>query len=151
MRVDKTTLAALEVTLRAGLTRTDRALHADPQELAVRAQWLADEIGGRVVPSDGAVGGGGAPGLALPGWAVALPESYAVALRQGDPAVVGRTEGGRCLLDVRCLEPDELPLVAAAVAAVTEALEPAGSSRSTGDVADIDAAPPRRSGVGSGS
>ena len=151
MRVDKTTLAALEVTLRAGLTPTDRALHADPQELAVRAQWLADEIGGRVVPSDGAVGGGGAPGLALPGWAVALPESYAVALRQGGPAVVGRTEGGRCLLDVRCLEPDELPLVAAAVAAVTEALEPAGSSRSTGDVADIDAAPPRRSGVGSGS
>lgn len=124
MRVDKTTLAALEATLRGEVTPTARALHADPHDLAVRAQWLADEVGGRVVPSDGAVGGGGAPGLTLPGWAVALPEAYAVALRQGDPAVVGRTEGGRCLLDVRCLEPDELPLVAAAVAAVTTALDP---------------------------
>ena len=60
-----------------------------------------------VVPSDGAVGGGSGPGVALPGWAVSLPEDYAAALRAGDPAVVARLEGGRCLLDLRCVPASE--------------------------------------------
>jgi L-seryl-tRNA(Ser) seleniumtransferase len=55
------------------------------------------------VSSDGVVGGGGAPGLRLAGWAVALPEVYADPLRLGTPAVVGRLERGRCLLDLRCV------------------------------------------------
>ena len=42
-----------------------------------------------VVPSDGAVGGGGAPGLVLAGWAVALPEAC------GRAAAAGRTGRGR--------------------------------------------------------
>ncbi len=67
-----------------------------------------------VVPSAGAVGGGGAPGLRLPGWAVALPEGYAQALRATQPVVIGRLEHGRCLLDLRCVEEaEEAPLIAA--------------------------------------
>jgi L-seryl-tRNA(Ser) seleniumtransferase len=52
------------------------------------------------------VGGGGAPGLVLTGWAVALPETWAALLRQGEPPVVGRVERGRCLLDLRCVPTD---------------------------------------------
>ena len=103
LRVDKTTLAALEATLRGPLPPVWRALRADPDRLRARVQVLADAVGGEVVPSDGAVGGGGAPGQVLPGWAVALPERYAAALRTGDPCVVGRVERGRCLLDLRCV------------------------------------------------
>ena len=51
-------------------------------------------------------------------WAVALPESYAEPLRLGDPAVVGRTERGRCLLDLRCVPAETDPAVLAAVLAV---------------------------------
>jgi len=117
LRVDKTTLAALEATLRGPRTPTEQALRADPDRLRQRAQALAGRVGGEVVASDGAVGGGGAPGLALPGWAVALPVSYAEQLRRGDPCVVGRVERGRCLLDLRCVpEADDGALAAAVLA-----------------------------------
>ncbi|HEX8768118.1 MAG TPA: hypothetical protein VF714_07095, partial [Jatrophihabitans sp.] len=75
-----------------------------------------------VVPSAGAVGGGGAPGLQLPGWAVALPERYAAALRAGEPAVIGRLERGRCLLDLRCVEETEEAALIAAVRSATARL-----------------------------
>jgi L-seryl-tRNA(Ser) seleniumtransferase len=39
--------------------------------------------------------------------AVSLPESLAVPLRRGDPAVVGRLESGRLLLDLRSVSPDD--------------------------------------------
>ncbi len=118
LRVDKLTLAALEATLRGPATPTWTALHVDQMLLHARAEMIADrlsDLGARVVPSDGAVGGGGAPGLALPGWAVALPESYATRLRAGDPPVVGRLERGACLLDVRCVQAEHDPLLIEAV------------------------------------
>jgi L-seryl-tRNA(Ser) seleniumtransferase len=73
LRVDKLTLAALEATLRGPRTPTWTALTADPERLRARCDRVAELVGGTVQPSDGAVGGGGAPGLALQGWAVALP------------------------------------------------------------------------------
>ena len=103
LRVDKTTLAALEATLRGPLTPTWQALRADPARLRERADALAGAVDGELVPSTGAVGGGGAPGQGLAGWAVAVPVSYARALRAGDPCVVGRVERDRCLLDLRCV------------------------------------------------
>lgn len=103
LRVDKLTLAAFEATLRARSTPTSEALHADPAALRARAEALAARLGGQVVPSAGAVGGGGAPGLELAGFAVALPAAYAAPLRQGEPCVVGRVERDRCLLDLRCV------------------------------------------------
>ena len=71
----------------------------------------------RAVASEGTVGGGSAPGVSLPGWAVSLPERYASRLRGADPAVVGRLEAGRCLLDLRCVAPsDDSALVQAVLA-----------------------------------
>jgi L-seryl-tRNA(Ser) seleniumtransferase len=122
LRVDKLTLAALEATLRGPVTPTWRALRANPEVLRLRAEHLAQQLVAldvEVVPADGAVGGGGAPGLRLPGWAVSLPATYAEPLRRGDPAVVGRVERNRCLLDLRCIPPDEDDRLARAVLAIT--------------------------------
>jgi L-seryl-tRNA(Ser) seleniumtransferase len=112
LRVDKLTLAALEATLRGPTTPTKRALHADATALRHRAQELCARlkesgIVADVVGSAGVVGGGGAPSVTLPGWAVALPETFAAPLRKGEPAVVGRTEKGHLLLDLRCVNPND--------------------------------------------
>ena len=118
LRVDKLTLAALEATLRGPETPTWAALRADPNQLHQRARRLAEVVGGELVCSDGTVGGGGAPGVRLPGWAVALHERDAEPLRSGDPAVIGRVERGRCLLDLRCVPPDQDAALIDAVLAV---------------------------------
>jgi L-seryl-tRNA(Ser) seleniumtransferase len=103
-RVDKLTLAAFEATLLAASTPTDDALTADPEHLRARAEKIVAELpDADVVKAAGAVGGGGAPGLALAGWAVAVDERFAEPLRRGNPPVVGRVEDGRCLLDLRCV------------------------------------------------
>jgi L-seryl-tRNA(Ser) seleniumtransferase len=80
------------------------------------------------------VGGGGAPGVPLPSAAVSLPAGLAAALRAGPPvrggqfpAVVGRTEGGRLLLDLRAIPPGQDDLLAAAVLAARE-LSPGNSA-----------------------
>ncbi|MEO7261358.1 MAG: L-seryl-tRNA(Sec) selenium transferase, partial [Jatrophihabitantaceae bacterium] len=126
LRVDKLTLAAVEASVAGPATPTERYLHADSDQLRRRCERVAAalpaEIDVEVAPSDGAVGGGGAPGLRLPGWAVALPESYAQALRATEPAVIGRLEHGRCLLDLRCVEEAEEAVLIAAVRAVAATL-----------------------------
>lgn len=108
LRVDKLTLAALEATLVGPPTPVARALDADVRSLQARAQTLAaalPEAG--AVACIAAVGGGGAPGVELPSFAVSLPERYAAELRVGNPAVVGRLENGRCLLDLRTVAPED--------------------------------------------
>lgn len=139
LRVDKLTLAALEATLRGPVTPTWTALRADPDELRGRAERLAytlteAAVDAQVVASDGVVGGGGAPGLTLPGWAVAVPEDLAEPLRLGRLPVVGRLERGRCLLDLRCVPADRDPELAAAVRAVwaRRTTVGTGESESTG-------------------
>jgi len=117
VRADKLALAALEATLTGPAAPTSRALHADPERLRQRAEALAAAVDGEVVPHDGRVGGGGAPGVPLPGWAVALPESAAQALRLGDPAVLPRVHAGRCLIDLRCVPEAADGQLAAAVRA----------------------------------
>jgi L-seryl-tRNA(Ser) seleniumtransferase len=119
LRVDKLTLAALEATLTGPPTPTLLALHADPDGLRVRTEAVAAALGGpaQVTAVVGTVGGGSGPGVELPGWAVSLPESYAEPLRIGDPAIVGRIERGRCLLDLRCVPADaDLDLIRAVLA-----------------------------------
>ncbi|QHB99936.1 L-seryl-tRNA(Sec) selenium transferase [Epidermidibacterium keratini] len=117
LRVDKLTLAALEATLRGPRPPVAAALHASDATLQERAERLAAELGevASVVRSGGAVGGGGAPGVTLDSWAVALPEQYAEPLRTGDPAVIGRVTGGQLLLDVLALADDDVELVVDAV------------------------------------
>jgi L-seryl-tRNA(Ser) seleniumtransferase len=110
MRVDKLTLAALEATLRGPLPPVRAALETPVAELRARAEALAARLPGldvRVVAADSTVGGGGAPGVTLPSAALSLPEPYAAALRGGTPAVLGRLENGRCLLDLRALAPTD--------------------------------------------
>ncbi|WP_406813756.1 L-seryl-tRNA(Sec) selenium transferase [Mycobacterium sp. M23085] len=118
LRVDKLTLAALEATLLGPPPPVAQALGADVERLRARAESLAAALPGAVVVDCvAAVGGGGAPGVELPSAAVSLPESYAAALRLGSPPVVGRLEGGRCLLDLRTVPPEDDELLAAAVRA----------------------------------
>jgi L-seryl-tRNA(Ser) seleniumtransferase len=122
-RVDKLTLAALEATLRTPPTPTWQALHATAEQLHARVLKLAAEAGGgEPVPSAGAVGGGGAPGLELPGWALALPDRCAELLRAGSPPVTTRVHAGRCLVDPRAVPPERDGDLAAAVRAALAAL-----------------------------
>ena len=107
LRVDKTTLAALEATLRGPQTPALQALTASADGLRARCERLAAAVGGTVVASEGAVGGGGAPGVALPGWAVAVDAELSERLRRGDPCVVARVERHRCLIDLRCIPEDD--------------------------------------------
>ena len=100
LRVDKLTLAALEATLTGPPPPVVAALAARPEDLMARAQRIASAIGGTAVPSEGRVGGGGAPGVPLPSAAVALSPDLAKALRLGTPSVVGHVHDGRLLLDL---------------------------------------------------
>jgi L-seryl-tRNA(Ser) seleniumtransferase len=120
LRVDKLTLAALEATLRGPETPAGQYLHADEEALRRRAERLASAVGAPVVRSTGVVGGGGAPGVELPGWAVAGPEEWAVLLRRGDPCVVARVERGRCLVDLRCVPRESDGVVLEAMLAVRD-------------------------------
>jgi L-seryl-tRNA(Ser) seleniumtransferase len=121
LRVDKLTLAALEATLVGPPPPVWQALEADVAELRSRARRLAERLpGARAVDCIAAVGGGGAPEVQLPSAAVSLPESCAAPLRVGTPAVVGRLENGRCLLDLRTVAPhDDQALVAAVLACMS--------------------------------
>jgi L-seryl-tRNA(Ser) seleniumtransferase len=124
MRVDKLTLAAFEASLRGPATPTALALAADPATLHARAERLAHRLTARgidatAVGSDSTVGGGGAPGVVLPSAAVALPARFAAALRAGVPAVLGRVEHGRCLLDLRAVAAEDDETLAAAVLAAS--------------------------------
>jgi L-seryl-tRNA(Ser) seleniumtransferase len=131
LRVDKLTLAALEATLRGPATPTATALTADPADLHQRARHLAATLSGHgvdadVVASAATVGGGGAPGVTLDSAAVSLPERFAAALRAGRPAVLGRIERGRCLLDLRALPAQQDETLRDAVLAAARAPERAG-------------------------
>jgi len=121
VRVDKLTLAALEATLRGPQTPVWQALSADPERLRARVERLCGRLDGvdaGAVPSTAVVGGGGAPEVELPSWALSLPAAYAAPLRLGAPPVVGRVERGRLLLDLRCVPAELDKLVADAILAV---------------------------------
>jgi len=130
LRVDKLTFAALEATLAGPQVPVVQALTAPAGLLADRAERLsgvlaAAGIDSRPAPSIAAVGGGGAPGVDLPSAAVSLPAELAARLRAGEavrhdglPAVIGRIENGRLLLDLSAVPPaDDEQLAAAVIAA----------------------------------
>jgi L-seryl-tRNA(Ser) seleniumtransferase len=129
LRVDKLTLAALEATLTGPPVPVRVALEMPADGVRDRAERLAARlrasgIDAHAVESAGVVGGGAAPGVRLPSAAVSVPPDLAAALRTGLPPVVGRTEDGRCLLDLRTVSSDDDDLLLSAVlAAATRAGE----------------------------
>ncbi len=146
LRVDKLTLAGLAATLSGPPPPTAQMLHADPAQLRVRAAALAAALaerglGADVVACDGRVGGGGAPGVPLPGWAVRLPERYAGELRAGEPCVVARVERGWCLLDLRCVPVDDEVRVRDAVLAVSVVSTDSIGAQSVSNPAPADRGP----------
>ncbi|TKJ31567.1 L-seryl-tRNA(Sec) selenium transferase [Blastococcus sp. CCUG 61487] len=123
LRVDKTTLAALEATLRGPVPPVQQMLGAEPEALMTRARAIAGRLAGagvdaQVVAADARVGGGGAPEHPLPGAAVSLPGGFAEPLRRGNPPVVGYLEDGRTLLNLRSLAPTDDDALAEAVVEV---------------------------------
>jgi L-seryl-tRNA(Ser) seleniumtransferase len=92
-----------------------------------RAEAVADAVGAgsvEVVDVRSTVGGGSLPGETLPSAAVAIgpaaprkAEALATALRTGDPAVIGRIEDGRVLLDLRTVDPADDAILAEAIRA----------------------------------
>ena len=137
VRPDKVTLAALAATLglyRAGRATTEipvwRMISAGTDGLRRRAQAVVDAlpapVRGRVEVAmmTSAVGGGSLPGETLDsvGLIVGGPGAAALAarLRIGEPAVIGRVEGGAVCLDLRTVDPDDDKALSHALAGALE-------------------------------
>ncbi len=136
VRPDKLTLAALAATLvgwKTGAWRrfpVYRAAGARLEELEERGARIARDAGGsgalavRVAPSRAAFGGGTSPEKLFPSRALELAhpalaaDALAARLRSGRPPIVARIEGGRVLLDLRSIAPEEDGMVSAALAAI---------------------------------
>jgi L-seryl-tRNA(Ser) seleniumtransferase len=122
LRVDKSTLAALQATLLHYLRGEAEAevpvwrMIAMPlDEIEARATRWAAELRSHGIPTTivsaaSTVGGGSLPGETLPTRALALahpaPDALAAALRAGAPPVVGRITDERLLLDPRTVQPE---------------------------------------------
>jgi L-seryl-tRNA(Ser) seleniumtransferase len=133
-RADKLTLAALSATLALyrdpAAARRDvpalRMLTAPVASLEARAARLAEFLPAAaraaVVRTRAAVGGGAFPGVELASAGVALapaslsPSALGERLRRAPVPVVAVVTGGRVVLDLRTILPDEEPAVIEAVA-----------------------------------
>ncbi len=139
LRLDKMTLAALSLTLRAWLAPdagrsvlpVPRMLSLAIEELERRARSLAAAIADRTPGLEpevrrgvSRVGGGAAPEEDLPTWIVALrapggsADRALARLRRHDPPVVARIEDERIVLDPRTLQDGEDAIVVAALASL---------------------------------
>jgi L-seryl-tRNA(Ser) seleniumtransferase len=133
LRVDKLTYAALEATLeeyaagRAHQTVPVPSMLAQTVDaIGVRATMLAaavlaDGLLAEVIDGHSTVGGGSAPGSALPTRLVALSHPSASAadlachLRTQPVPVIARIANGRVVLDLRTVDPGDDALVAEAI------------------------------------
>jgi L-seryl-tRNA(Ser) seleniumtransferase len=143
LRIDKLTLAALESTLRLYrdeaaaiariptlrmLTEPEAAIRERAQDLAGRLQALGRRLTVELVPRPSMAGGGSLPTLELPSCCVRVraegvsDHRLELALRHGEPPVIGRIEEGAFMMDARTLQPDEPALIAAAFASVLKAV-----------------------------
>ena len=133
LRVDKLTYAALEATLLAYVRQEHDAIPAlrmmrlSAEEIGRRAEALRERLKGtklraEVIAGDSVIGGGAAPGAALPTRLLAVActglsaDELAARLRSSDPPIVARVEEGRVLLDLRTVFPEQEEALAAAIA-----------------------------------
>ena len=135
MRVDKMTFAALEATLmkyrdpKTALRDIPvlSMISASPQDLKEKAGRLADaikredpDIITELVEVEDQIGGGSAPMVRLPGWAVSVRDGKRSAdsterrLRKAEAPVIARINEDRLLLCVRTIAESEIRTVAAA-------------------------------------
>ena len=137
LRVDKFTLAALEVTLREYFD-PEKAVKSIPvlemltatqEELKKKAKTLLRQITRKakeayemsVEEDSSQAGGGSLPLQTLPTWVVTLiPRSFSVAeldkrLRKHHPPIVARINQERLLIDVRTVFAHEMPIISEAL------------------------------------
>lgn len=125
LRVDKVTLAGLEATLRLyrdqsrALTEvpTLRMLASDPADVKARAEAVGAQLNENgvdcsVAETHGTVGGGTFPGVEIPSWAICVQreaglDTFAEALRDGTPPVIGRIVDDALYLDLRTVLPGQ--------------------------------------------
>ena len=125
MRPDKSILAAVAATLalyRGGRAAAEipvwRALATSTGTLRTRAAAIRTALGGdgdgvAVVGSEATVGGGSLPGESISSVGLAIDpgarrggaDGLLGALRAGEPAVIGRIEHDRVILDLRTVDP----------------------------------------------
>jgi L-seryl-tRNA(Ser) seleniumtransferase len=123
LRVDKLTYAALEATLGEHLAERSwdtvpvlRMASLPVEAIAVRAEILAAALRATgmtvsVIDGHSTIGGGSAPGSALPTRLIALthptlsPDAFESALRELDPPVIARIEHDAVVLDLRTVAP----------------------------------------------
>ncbi len=133
VRADKTTLAGIAATLRhyaRGEAESSipvwRMIGASPDTIQHRAEAVVRNLKRRGIDSTteavkSTVGGGSLPGETLPSWAVVLSakdervDELARRLRLGDPAVFGRIDHDRLLLDVRTVPPEDAEALTGAI------------------------------------
>jgi L-seryl-tRNA(Ser) seleniumtransferase len=113
VRADKLCLAALSATLLHYLK--DEVLEkipvwqmisADSESLKRRVEGWREKLGqGEILQGTSTIGGGSLPGETLDTWVIALdvkdPDRFLARLRLEDPAIIGRIENDKILLDPR--------------------------------------------------
>lgn len=134
LRIDKTTVAALEATLKLFLNRAEleqqhptyRMFSLLPESLRQRAEALAallQSLPAQVTVTAGQteVGSGSVPTQTLPTWLISLqphslpPEELARRLRYSDPPIFARVHKDAVLFDLRTIQPEEEAWVVEAI------------------------------------
>jgi len=138
LRVGKLTYAALEATLMAYIRQDHDAIPAlrmmrlAPDQVGRRAENMSARLSASapklwiaLVQGVSVLGGGSAPGAALPTILLAITchdlsaDELATRLRGNDPAIIARVEDGRVLLDLRTVFPEQDAAVADALVRVS--------------------------------
>ena len=139
LRVDKLTYAALEATLMAYIRQDHdsvpalRMMRLTQDQVGRRAEKMAADLAARapklwiaLVQGASVLGGGSAPGAALPTILLAISrhglsaDELAARLRANDPPIIARVEEGRVLLDLRTVFPEQDSTVADALARISQ-------------------------------
>lgn len=132
LRVDKLTFAALEATLLAYVRRDHDAVPALRMmrllrsEISGRAEAIAATIASHrlrveIVDGESLLGGGAAPSSVLPTRLLALTcdnlsaDDLTAHLRAWEMPIIARVDGGRVLLDLRTVFPEQDAVIAAAL------------------------------------